>query len=212
MSSKSTSLARAAAISSTSGAMLSASLRTGTITETAGAAALTNVSPMICPARRRGGGLASCRERFLWGDKLPGNPFDARERRAGPWSNRAVRANHESQPPRGIPIAHHQRAERAGDRTDHDVAREMRGEHHPAYGDEHGIGPHHGPHPWPQRADRHRGGEGIDGVAGRQTCVFDAPAKRMIDERAGATFDERPGAADETLADREDQSRQAGRK
>ena len=34
----------------------------------------------------------------------------------------------------------------------------------------------------------------------------------MIDERAGATFDERPGAADETLADREDQSRQAGRK
>src|SRR5215469_7720532 len=158
MSSKSTSLARAAAISSTSGAMLSASLRTGTTTETAGAA-LANVSLMICPARLRGGGLASCRERFLWGDKLPGNPFDARERRAGPWSNRALRADHASQPPRGIPIAHHQRAERAGDRTDHDVAREMRGEHHPAYGDEHGIGPHHRPRPRPQRADRHGGGE-----------------------------------------------------
>jgi hypothetical protein len=95
MSSKSTSLSSAAAISSTSGAMLSASLRTGTTMETAGAAALANVSLMICPARRRGGGLASCRARFLWGDKLPGNPFDARERRPGPWSNGAIRANHE---------------------------------------------------------------------------------------------------------------------
>src|ERR1044072_437309 len=132
MSSKSTSFPSAAAISSTSAVMLPASLRTGTTTETAGAAALANVSLMICPARRRGGGVASGRERFLWGDKLPGNPFDTRERGARPWANRAARVDNESQPPRGIPIAHHQRAERAGDRTGHDVAREVRREYHPA--------------------------------------------------------------------------------
>src|SRR5499427_5532192 len=60
---------------------------------------------------------------FLWGDKLPGNPFDACERRTEQWPNDPVPAEHEGKPARRIPIAHQQRADRTDEGPDHDVAR-----------------------------------------------------------------------------------------
>src|SRR5262244_4119476 len=126
-------LASAAAISSTSGAMFPASFRTGTTMETAGGAPLASVSLMVCPTWPRHGRLASWNSAsFLWGDKLPGNPFDACERRTGQWPNDSILAEHEGKPARCVPIAHQQRADRAGDGPDHDVAREVRREHAPA--------------------------------------------------------------------------------
>src|SRR5215510_14878601 len=119
-------LPSAAAISSTSGAMLPASLRTGATIETAGGAALASVSLMICATWPRHGRLASwLSASFLWGDKLPGNPFDACERGTGQWPNDSILAEHEGKPARRVPIAHQQRADRAGDGPHHDVARKV---------------------------------------------------------------------------------------
>src|SRR2546427_802798 len=112
-------LPSAAAISSTSGAMLPASLRTGTTIETAGGAALARVSLMIYPT----------------------------------W-----------------------------------------------------------PHPRPQDADGHGGRERIDGMAGRQACVFNAPAERAVNERVRTSLDKWSRAADQALPDGEDQARQTDRK
>src|SRR5215813_6945921 len=144
-------LPSADAISSTNGAMLPASLRTGTTIETAGGAALASVSLMICLTWPRHGRLASCNSAsFLWGDKRPGNPFDACERRTGQWPNDPIPLKHESKPARRIPIAHQQRADRTDESPDHDVAREVCCEHDPAHRDNDGIGPHERPHPRPQ--------------------------------------------------------------
>src|SRR4029450_3139825 len=123
-------LASAAAISSTSGAMLPASFRTGTTMETAGGTPLASVPLMISPTWPRHGRLASRNSAsFLWGDKLPGNPFDACERRTGQRPDNSVLAKHESKPARRIPIAHQQRADRTDESPDHDVAREGCREH-----------------------------------------------------------------------------------
>src|SRR5262249_27324027 len=116
-------LASAAAISSTSGAMLPASFRTGTPMEPAGEAPLASVSLMVCPTWPRHGRLASCNSAsFLWGDKRPGNPFDACERRTGQWPNDPIPLKHESKPARRIPIAHQQRAQGTGDGPADDLA------------------------------------------------------------------------------------------
>src|SRR6266516_6613074 len=206
-------LPSAATISSTSGAMLPASLRTGTTIETAGGAALASVSLMICPTWPRHGRLASwLSASFLWGDKLPGNRFDACERRTGQWPNDSIYAEHEGEPARRVPIAHQQRADRTGDGPDHHVAREVRREHDPAHRDDDGIGPHERPHPRPQDADGHGGRERIDGMAGRQACIFNAPAERAVNERVRTSLDKRSRAADQALPDGEDQARQTDRK
>src|SRR5215813_15306566 len=57
---------------------------------------------------------------FLWGDKGPGNPFDACERRTGQWPNGPVPAEHEGKPARRVPIANQQRADHADDGSDYD--------------------------------------------------------------------------------------------
>src|SRR5262249_37014577 len=130
MSSKLKPLPSAAAISSTNGATLPASFRTGTTMETAGGTPLAGVSLMICLTWPRHGRLASCNSAsFLWGDKLPGNPLDTCERGTGQWPNDYIRAKHESKPARRIPIAHQQRADGTDEGPDHDVAREVRREH-----------------------------------------------------------------------------------
>src|SRR5260370_31979134 len=166
MISKLGSLPSAVAISSTSGAMLPASLRTGTTMETAGGAPLAGVSLMVCPTWPRHGRLASWNSAsFLWGDKRPGNPFDARERGTGHRPNGSICADNEGKPARRIPIAYQQHADHADDGPDHDVARKVCREHDPADGDDDRIGPHERPHPRPQDADGHGGREGIDGVA-----------------------------------------------
>src|SRR5262245_27157145 len=154
MISKLRSLPSAAAISSTSGAMFPASFRTGTTMETAGGAPLASVSLMVCPTWPRHGRLASWNSAsFLWGDKLPGNPFDACERGTGQWPNNSIPPEHEGKPARRIPIAHQQRADRADDGADQDVARKVCREHDPADGDDDRVGPHERPHPRPQDAD-----------------------------------------------------------
>src|SRR5215471_11319669 len=176
MSSKLGPLPSAAAISSTSGAMFPASFRTGTTMETAGGAPLASVSLMICPTWPRHGRLASRNSAsFLWGDKLPSNPFDACERRTGQWPDNSVLAKHKGEPARRIPIAHQQRADRTDESPDHDVAREVCCEHDPAHRDDDGIGPHERPHPRPQEPDGHGGRERIHGMAGGQACIFNVP-------------------------------------
>src|SRR5262252_9783078 len=213
MISKLRSLPSTVAISSTSGAMLPASLRTGTTMETAGGAPLASVSLMVCPTWPRHGRLASCNSAsFLWGDKRPGNPFDARERGTGHRPNGSICSDNEGKPARRIPIAYQQHADHADDGPDHDVARKVCREHDPAEADDDRIGPHERSHPRPQDADGHGGREGIDGVARRQACVFHAPAERAVDERVRTALDERPRAADQALADGEDQARQTDRK
>src|SRR4029453_13264901 len=149
MSSKARFFSSVAAISSTNGAMLSASLRTGTTMETAGAVALAKTSLMICPTWRCGGRGASCQGELLWGDQLPGNPFEARKRGPGPWSNGPIGAEHEGQPPRCIPIAHQQRTNHANDGSNHDIAGKMRREHDAAHRDENGISPQDKARAWP---------------------------------------------------------------
>src|SRR2546427_1414114 len=212
MISKLRSLPSAVAISSTSGAMLPASLRTGTTMETAGVAPLAGVSLMVCPTWPRHGRLASWNSAsFLWGDKRPGNPFDARERGTGHRPNGSICADNEGKPARRIPIAYQQHADHADDGPDDDVARKVCREHDPADGDDDRIGPHERPHPRPQDADGHGGREGIDGVARRQACVFHAPAERAVDERVRTALDERSRAADQALPDGEDQTRQTDR-
>src|SRR5262249_41590489 len=205
-------LASAAAISSTSGAMLPASFRTGTTMETAGEAPLASVSLMICPTWPRHGRLASRNSAsFLWGDKLPSNPFDACERRTGQRPDNSVLAKHKSKPARRIPIAHQQRADRTDESSDHDVAREVRREHAPAHRDDDGIGPHERPHPRPQDPDGHGGRERIHGMAGRQACIFNVPPEWTVDERVRTSLDKRAGAADQALPDGEDQAGQTDR-
>src|SRR6266508_321293 len=149
MSSKARFLSSAAAISSTNGAMLSASLRTGTTMETAGAVALAKISLMICPTWRCDGRRASCQGELLWGDQLAGNPFEARKRGTGPWSNGYIGAKHEGESPRCIPIAYQQRTNHANDGSNHDIAGKMRPEHDAAHRDENGIGPQDETRAWP---------------------------------------------------------------
>src|SRR5262249_30573980 len=133
MISKLRSLPSAVAISSTSGAMLPASFRTGTTMERAGGAPLASVSLMICPTWPRHGRLASWNSAsFLWGDQRAGNPFDARERGTGHRPNSSIPVKHESKPARRIPIAYQQRADHADDSPHHDVARKVCREHDPA--------------------------------------------------------------------------------
>src|SRR5215831_13895846 len=209
MISKLRSLPSAVAISSTSGAMLPASLRTGTTMETAGGAPLAGVSFMVCPTWPRHGRPASWNSAsFLWGDKRPGNPFDARERGTGHRPNGSICVNNEGKSARRIPIAYQQHADHADDGPNHDVARKVRREHDPADADDDGIGPHERPHPRPKDADGHGGRERIDGMARRQACVFNAPAERAVDERVRTSLDKRSSAADQAFPDREDQARQ----
>src|SRR6516162_5041658 len=169
MISKLRSLTSAVAISSTSGAMLPASFRTGTTMETACASPLASVSLIVCATWPRHRRLASWNSAsFLWGDKRPGNPFDARERGTGHRPNGSIGVNNEGKPARRIPVAYQQHADHADDGPDHDVARKVCRKHDPAHRDDDRIGPHERPHPRPQDADGHGGREGIDGVARRQ--------------------------------------------
>src|SRR5258707_102272 len=108
----------AATISVISGVMLPASFRTGTTMETAGGAALADVSLMLCPS-------------FLRGDELAGHPLDAPERWPREWPNAAVGIEPEGEPARGKPVPHQERADHADDGAHGDVARKMRREHDP---------------------------------------------------------------------------------
>ena len=192
-------LPSAAAISATSGAILPASLRTGTTTETAGGAALAKVSLMIvaCPPAVASADGAS----FLWADKLPGNPFDPLQRRprhaAGPCRRRRsrsrARAPRTSRAPASAPNApttapaitslgkcavsttRLTRDEHAHRST---AAAACRGHSAPI-----AIG----------------GREGVGGVARRQAGIFDAPAT-AADSGTGPSCPRRAaGAADQPL-------------
>src|SRR5713226_7837597 len=93
MISKLAPLSRRAAISVISGAMFPASFRTGTTMETAGGAPLADVSLILVPFRSAGS-----KGRALWGDELPGNPFDAGQGRSRQRANASIVARRESDP------------------------------------------------------------------------------------------------------------------
>src|SRR5262245_2364239 len=139
-------LPSARAISSTSGAMLPASFRTGMTMETAGGAAMVDVSLMLGP-------------RFWWGDQLAADPFDARPGRPGERPDAAVGLDGESEPARREPVAHQQRADHTDNAAQNDVAREVRREHDAAQRDDDGVRPQERPRARPQRADGHGDGE-----------------------------------------------------
>src|SRR5215471_16431322 len=98
MSSKLTLGSRRAAISLTSGAMLPASLRTGTTMETAGGGAPPlDVSLIFFPFGVGPSGRA------LWGDQRSGNPLEPRKRRARQWVNAPILTEREDKAARGEP-------------------------------------------------------------------------------------------------------------
>src|SRR5262245_27836895 len=107
----------AATISLMSGAILPASLRTGTTKETAGGAALAEVSFMCSTSLRPGQPEFSDGASFLWGEQLPGNSFDAPERRARQRPDPSIRGMDEGKTARREILAHQQRAEGADDRA-----------------------------------------------------------------------------------------------
>src|SRR6266545_1127884 len=109
----------AVAISSTSGAILPASFRTGTTTATAGGK--SRISFMICPCGRGAAGVQDVRS-FLWGGEPAGNPLDAPPGGAGQRPNRAIGCDREAEAARGEPIAHDERADRARNRPGDHVA------------------------------------------------------------------------------------------
>src|SRR4051795_9316976 len=190
----------ALAISVISGDRLPASFRTGTMMETAGGAALASVSFMICPIwPRRSRSPPSDGASFLWGHKLPGNPFNPCERRPGQRSNRAIRAEHEGEPARREPVAHQQHADDPDDGADHHVARKMRREYDTAEGDDDGIGPHERPGPRPQGTDSRCRRECVDRMARREAGVFDAPAQRPVAEGARAALHQRARTPNQAL-------------
>src|SRR6516225_11851300 len=101
MTSKLACLSRLAAISATSGAMLPASLRTGTTTQTAGGA-IGGVS-LISSVR---GSVAA--GRALWGDQLAGNPLEAIQRGPRHRANASILAASEDQAAARKPRPHQQ--------------------------------------------------------------------------------------------------------
>ena len=115
-----------------------------------------------------------------------------------------------SEPAGGEPVAHQDGAHRADDRAGDHVARIMRGDHHPAERDQHGVNPHQRPRLRKDRADGDQRREGRGGVAGRQARVAGVPVQRLVgpDVVAG---DERPGPADQAFDDRREQARQRDR-
>src|SRR5262249_33046447 len=121
----------AAVISLTSGAMLPASLRTGTTMETAGVLAWFMISGPL---------LASCsqsrtlqnRASFLWGDEAAGNPLDACPGGAWQWMRDTVRIDDETQVAACEPVAHDQRANDAHKSASDHIAQVVRIKRDPA--------------------------------------------------------------------------------
>src|SRR5262245_57555920 len=111
--------------------MLSASLRTGTTTETSGPFPLGAFVSVIswshwavCPnmSRRQ-------RRAFLWADDGPGNLFDAVQRRPRQGQDGAVGLQREGEPPGRKPAADHEGSAGTDHRPDKDIARVVHGEH-----------------------------------------------------------------------------------
>ena len=90
-----------------------------------------------------------------------GNPFDAL---LGQRRDRAVATDGKPQAPYREPVSHEHRADQADQGAGHDVAWVMGQEYQPSEGDHEGVGDHHAPHPWPDRAYRESQGKGRDGV------------------------------------------------
>src|SRR5712672_3043078 len=106
----------AVAISVTSGAILPASLRTGTTMETAGVLAWFMVSGPPLPfsgCSRHACRGSKNRASFLWGDEAAGNPLDACP--GGPWQRMrdTLRVDDEAKVAPRKPVTHDQRADAA---------------------------------------------------------------------------------------------------
>src|SRR6185437_16083066 len=132
----------AAAISAISGAIFSASLRTGTTMDTAtpagsgeGKSALvvwgglrTGLWPAF-PGRHHG-------DRFLWGESAPGNPFGGPRL---PWRDGTALTDDESQTAGREPVPDQHRTGQSDHRTSNHIARMMGQKHQPAGGDQQRI-------------------------------------------------------------------------
>ena len=99
--------------------------------------------------------------------------------RPGHRPHRTVGATAKSEPARGEPVAHQQRADRADDGAGDHVARMMRRDDDPAERDQHRIDPHQRPRLREERADGDQRRKGRGGMARRQARVAGLPGERL---------------------------------
>src|SRR5215472_6994248 len=218
-------------ISLISGAMLPASLRTGTTTERRGTAALdgnglpsvikssvsaaaTNPRPgarrdkVNGPEDQRTDGLSPSAPAFLWTNEHSGNSFDPSQRRACHGVDDPIGADEKPDPAHSKPITHHQGAECPECRAGDDIARIVGRNHHSARRDQQCIDPQYGTNARKDDADSDQRRECGRRMAGREACIFRLPRKRLIGERSNGG---RPHAADPSLRHRTYEPRQADR-
>src|SRR5690349_9129518 len=101
----------AVVISVTNGAMLPASLRTGTTMETAGVLAWSMVSGPLLPSQVAPVTRVTNRASFLWGDEVAGNPLDACPRGPRQSVRDAMSVDNEAQVAPCKPVVDDQRAD-----------------------------------------------------------------------------------------------------
>src|SRR5258705_9394789 len=132
-------------ISATSGATLSASLRTGTTMETATALLSEVVKSALIWLVWKGpepGISAAWRRPLLWGESAAGNPFEAPGR--GPYKghNAAVALDRKSQSAGRKPVSHEHRADDPNQRAGNHVARMVGDQHQTRRRNDDGIDGH----------------------------------------------------------------------
>src|SRR3954471_18251970 len=186
----------AAAISSASRRTLSASLRTGMTTETAGAA--VGVVSGILSVELFG--------RLLLAEQPAGNHLDAAPGRTRHRTYGAIASGNEGEPPRRKPVTHQDRAEAAQERSREHIAHEVRLDNDAARQNERCVNPHYDARLWPERPDRNRGRHRRRCMTRRHAGVRRAPRPRDIDERSEVG---RPQPANESLHDGDEQPGQS---
>src|SRR5215813_15017789 len=207
-------------ISVTSGAILPASLRTGTTMETAGVLAWFMVSGPLLPSQAapvthaRNGTLArrgTNRASFLWGDEAAGNPLDACP--GGPWQGLrdTVSIDDEAKAAPCKPVAHEQRAHAADKGAGDHVAQVMRIKHDPADCNDQCIDEHDRSQPRPEQPDGDRRRKGCRGMARRHAGVVRAPDPAPVQEWISLAAHIRAGPPNHTLDDGDEQARRCDR-
>src|SRR6266568_5951226 len=200
----------AVVISVTSGAMLPASLRTGTTMETAGVLAWFMVSGLLLPSQAAP--RVTNRASFLWGHEAAGNPLDACP--GGP--RQSVRdtmsVDDEAQVAPCKPVAHDQRADAAHKGARDHVAQVVGVKYDPADRNDQRIDEHDRAQPRPKQPDRNGRRKGRRGMARRHARVVRAPDQLTVEERIYLGAHKRAGPTDQALDDRGEQARHCDRR
>src|SRR5882672_4860271 len=201
----------AVVISVTRGAMLPASLRTGTTMETAGVLAWFMVSGLLLSSQATPITRVTNRASFLWGDEAAGNPLDACP--GGPWQGMrdTLRVDDEAKVAPRKPVTHDQCADAAHKGAGDDIAQVVGIEHDPADRNDHGIDEHERTPPRPEQPDCNSRREGGCGMARRHARVVRAPDQLPVQEWVCLGADMRPGPPDQAFDDRGKQARHCDR-